>query len=187
MTSILFYDLETSGLDHNRDFILEIAAIVVSPALDPIAMFSSCVDNGPIESLELNEFARKSHSESGLLDELRAGRGIPQARAEELLLAFLDEHSFTENIVLAGHSPHTVDTLFTKRRMPRVAARLSHRVRDVSALVRSYQAYVDPSFEGGKVDSHRALPDALGALESMRRWRDVQVTGLMSRNALFVR
>ena len=168
----LFYDLETTGLQPEGNQILEIAAIAVSDKLDIRATFSICIG---AKDLVLDPYVQKMHTESGLLTEC-ALSSITLEQADRKLAAFVDQfYPSSEKIVLAGHSPHKVDQMFTEAYLPGLAHRLSHRVLDVGAMMRAFKRHGDPTFKEGEVLGHRALADAAGAHDEFFRltqlWR----------------
>jgi oligoribonuclease (3'-5' exoribonuclease) len=70
---------------------------------------------------------------------------------------------------IAGNSVGSFDLQFLRKHMPKFAARLSHRVFDVSTLLRAERTYGDSIDQiSVKADGHRALADARASLATAR-------------------
>ncbi|MCS6947351.1 MAG: oligoribonuclease, partial [Steroidobacteraceae bacterium] len=86
---LVWIDLEMTGLDPERDFILEIATLVTDADLQPVAV-------GPVLAVQqseavlaaMDEWNQRTHTASGLLARVRAS-AISARQAEESTLAFL--------------------------------------------------------------------------------------------------
>ena len=162
---LLWIDLEMTGLEPEKDRILEVAAIATGWDLEPIADYQGIVKQAPelLQERMVGEFWEKNHlSKEALVEQNLSGK--PTEEVEDELLEFLDKY-FGEEVILAGNSIHQ-DRKFIDREMPRLAERLHYRVLDVSA----WKVY----FEGAKhkkfikPEEHRALSDIQGSIEELK-------------------
>jgi oligoribonuclease len=171
---LVWLDLEMTGLDPDRDVIVEIAVIVTDGALEAVHEGPDLVLGAPASALErMSEYVRTMHERSGLLEEIRASRLTP-ADAEQAVLEFVKRHvPDPRTAPLAGNSVHA-DRAFLRRYMPALDAHLHYRNVDVSTLkelARRWcpQALASAPEKGG---AHRALADireSIGELEHYRR------------------
>ncbi len=170
MACRVFLDLETTGLDPASGRILEIGVLAVAadaPEYAEVAAQSWVIDPGVFE---LSPYTLAMHTASGLLDDIRAGRGVSLAEAEAGLLKFL---AFFGNPApgrepIGGFSAH-FDLDWLKVHLPRVRAYFSHRVFDGSS-------FRQMAIDLGRKDlvpppeqtAHRALADCRAAASMAR-------------------
>lgn len=194
MSEFIWLDLETTGLDPDRDIILEFAAGIANDGIGgdftPIEIVHSVVDpksyaswrvyertptgftfdkemDGPTALAGMDPFVQRMHSKNGLLDELaKPELCCSISEADDYLAALAPDGKPS----LAGNSVH-FDLAFIKKHMPKFAARLSHRVFDVSTLLRAERTYGD-SHAAIQVpaSAHRAREDVLASLETAGRF-----------------
>jgi len=162
---LLWVDLEMTGLEPEKDRILEVAAIATGWDLEPMAELTAVVRQEPelMKKRMVGEFWEKNRaSKEALMAQNEQGK--PEAEVEKELLEFLDKH-FGEEVILAGNSIHQ-DRKFIDREMPELSQRLHYRMLDVSA----WKVY----FEGAKrkkfvkPEAHRALSDIQGSIEELK-------------------
>ena len=162
---LLWIDLEMTGLEPEKDRILEVAAIATGWDLKPLVEHQGIVkvDEKIIKERMVGEFWEKNHdSFESLVSQNENGKNVSEI--EDEILEFLDKN-FGEEIILAGNSIHQ-DRKFIDREMPRVSKRLHYRMLDVSA----WKVY----FEGAKhkkflkPEAHRALSDIQGSIEELK-------------------
>lgn len=162
---LLWVDLEMTGLDPEKDKILEVAAIATDMDLNEIATYEAVikVDENIIKERMVGEFwERNQDSYNALVKQNQNGKSVQAVEKE--LLEFLDQN-FGKEIYLAGNSIHQ-DRKFIEREMPELNKRLHYRMLDVSAWKIYFENALGQKFT--KKDSHRALDDINGSIEELK-------------------
>src|SRR5580692_531101 len=170
---LVWIDCEMTGLDLERDALIEIACLVTDGALDVLDEGLDLVIKPPPEALDqMEDVVRVMHTASGLLTELAAG--VTLAEAQDQVLAYVRKHiSEPRRVPLAGNSIAT-DRVFIARDMPELDAFLHYRMVDVSSIKelarrwypRTY--FASPLKHGG----HRALADIRESIQELRYYRE---------------
>lgn len=169
---IVWIDCEMTGLDLDRDALVEVAVIVTDENLTPLDEGIDLIIAPPPEALEgMDPFVVNMHTTSGLLDELATGMTLDEAQA--LVLDYVRGHvPEARKAPLAGSSVH-MDRSFLARDMPELVEHLHYRIVDVSSikeLVRRWYPrvyFAGPEKRGG----HRALADILDSIRELRYYR----------------
>ena len=170
---LVWIDCEMTGLDLERDALIEIACLVTDGSLDVLDEGLDLVIKPPPEALDqMEDVVREMHTTSGLLTELAAG--ITLAEAQDQMLAYVRKYiSEPRRVPLAGNSIAT-DRVFIARDMPELDAFLHYRMVDVSSIKelarrwypRTY--FASPPKHGG----HRALADIRESIQELRYYRE---------------
>ncbi len=170
---LVWIDCEMTGIDVERDALVEIACLVTDADLNVLDEGVDLVIKPPADALAaMPDVVREMHTASGLLAELP--RGIPVAEAAGLVLGYVRGHvSEPKKAPLCGNSIAT-DRWFIARDMPELDAYLHYRMIDVSSIKelarrwypRAY--YASPVKQGG----HRALADIKESVQELRYYRE---------------
>jgi len=168
---MVWIDLEMTGLDVEKESIIEIATIITDSELNILA-------SGPnlaiIVSEELlagmDEWNTTHHHQSGLVDRIR-NEGVSLFEAQQQTLEFLKQWVNPNSAPLCGNSVWN-DRRFLDKEMPLVADYLHYRMVDVSTvkeLARKWYPEVD---KYPKKLSHLALDDILESIEELQYFRE---------------
>src|SRR5215472_16099590 len=170
---LVWIDCEMTGLDLERDALIEIACLVTDGSLNVLDEGLDLVIKPPPEALDqMEDVVREMHTASGLLSELAAG--VTLAEAQDQVLGYVRRYiSEPRRAPLAGNSIAT-DRLFIARDMPELDAFLHYRMVDVSSIKelarrwypRAY--FASPAKHGG----HRALADIKESVQELRYYRE---------------
>ena len=162
-------DLEMTGLNPERDSIIEIAVVVSDVNLNIIAQGPNIAISTSAEQLSvMDDWNQKTHGASGLLARVRAST-ISLAAAEQQTLEFLHQHLKAGNSPLCGNSVHQ-DRRFLAKYMPGLEAFFHYRNLDVSSLKILAQIWSDlPEYD--KDSDHTALADIYASIEELKHWR----------------
>lgn len=170
---ILWIDLEMTGLDPQRDRILEIATLVTDMDLQVLAEGPELVIHQPGDVLQtMSAWCREHHAASGLSDRVRRS-AIRLEEAESRTLEFVESWFPGFPAHLAGNSVHQ-DRAFLMHHMPRLAARIHYRIIDVSGIKELVRRWYPALFESkpNKADAHRAMEDVRQSLAELRWYRE---------------
>ena len=169
-SNLAWLDLEMTGLDAERDVILQAAVIVTDSELRPLEEFA-CDVWQPEEALSrMSPFVREMHTRTGLLSRIGASR-IECAAAERMLLERIAGWC-PYPAILCGNSI-SQDRRFIDRHMPGLGRYLHYRLLDVTSLkilARTWYGegavYAKPA-EG----AHDALVDIRNSIAELAHYR----------------
>lgn len=130
---LVWIDCEMTGLDLERDALIEVAVLVTDSELNILGEGVDIVIRPPQEALvTMPEVVREMHTASGLLDEL--ADGVTLAEAEAKVLDYVRQWApEAGKTPLAGNSVAT-DRGFLARDMPALEGHLHYRIVDVSSI-----------------------------------------------------
>ena len=170
---LVWLDMEMTGLDPERERIIEVATILTDGNLTEIAVGPELVIHQSDEILAaMDDWNTKHHGASGLTERVRQSQ-ITDADAEAQTIAFIDAHvSPRDRPVLAGNSIHQ-DRRFIRRYMPALEKRLHYRMVDVSTIKELARRWYPQIIarQPPKRDTHRALDDIRESIEELRFYR----------------
>lgn len=171
---LVWVDLEMTGLEVERDRIVEIAVLVTDRELEIIEEGPDLVVHQPDEVLEgMRDTVREMHTTSGLLEAIRESRRTVEQAEREVM-------DFVRRLVpdagsapLAGNSVHA-DRVFLRRFMPGFEGHLHYRNVDVSTLKELVRRWYPKVYAGrpNKGGGHRAMADIRESLEELRYYRE---------------
>ena len=162
---LLWVDLEMTGLEPDKDKILEVAAIATDIELNEVARYEAVVkvDENLMKSRMIGDFWEKNHvSRDALIAQNETGKPVQEVENE--LIKFIDKNC-TKELYLAGNSIHQ-DRKFIEREMPELNKRLHYRMLDVSAWKIYFENALKKKFT--KPENHRALDDINGSIEELK-------------------
>ena len=166
----LWIDIETTGLDPEKDYIMEIAWFVTDNQLMKLTEGKTSMVSHDLSlianRLTMNPFVLEMHQTSGLYENYiwaHEGQGnmLLIEDLEEQILQSIEvvNNGWDETVMLAGASVH-FDRGFLVRDMPRLFDMLSHRQLDTSSIRLMMKACgVDYMSVVKDRVAHRALDD----------------------------
>ena len=170
---LVWIDCEMTGLDLERDALIEIAVLVTDAELNVLGEGVDLVIAPPAQALEtMPEIVRTMHTSSGLLEVLADGITMEAAQAQAL--AYIREHvPESRKAPLAGSSIHT-DRTFLARDMPELEQWVHYRNVDVSTIKELARRWYPRVYFNTpeKRGNHRALADIIDSIDELRYYRN---------------
>lgn len=170
--NLIWIDLEMTGLDPDKDVIIEMATIVTDSDLN-------ILEEGPViavhQSEELlagmDEWNTRQHGQSGLTQRVRESN-ISAVEAEAMTIAFLEKWVPKRSSPICGNSI-CQDRRFLYRHMPKLEGYFHYRNLDVSTL-KELAARWAPAVRDGfkKGNTHLALDDIRESIAELRYYRE---------------
>jgi len=168
---LLWLDMEMTGLDAERDLIIELAIIVTDSELNVLAESDACVVHQSDAVLDgMDDWNKTTHGRSGLIERVKAST-LDEAAAEAAMLAFAARWVPPRASPMAGNSI-CQDRRFLARCMPALEAHFHYRNLDVSTLKELCKRW-QPELARGfiKRGAHTALADVRESIEELRYYR----------------
>ena len=136
-----------TGLDPEREVIIEIASLVTDSDLNILAEGPNLAIWQPEEILaNMDQWTQRTHTDSGLVDRVRASQYSVDEAAERTLVKY----------------------------MPKLEDYLHYRILDVSTVKELAQRWYPEEFmeRPRKNDDHQALADIRASVDALRYYRD---------------
>lgn len=170
--NLIWVDMEMTGLDPDKDRIIEVAVVVTDSNLNTLAEGPVFVIHQSDEVLDrMDSWNKGTHGRSGLIEKVKASN-VSEADAEGALIDFLKKY------VPSGKSPMCGNTICQDRRfmvrgMPKLEAFFHYRNLDVSTLKELCRRWKPELVNGFKKHQmHTALADITESIEELRYYRE---------------
>jgi oligoribonuclease len=170
--NLVWLDCEMTGLDPDKERLIEIAIVITGPHLTPRI-------EGPVLVIHqsdallgaMDAWNKGTHGRSGLIDKVKAST-VSEAEAEKLILEFIARYVPKSASPLCGNTI-SQDRRFLVKYMPKMEAYLHYRNLDVSTLKelsRRWRPEVFSSFK--KKQRHTALADLHESIDELIHYRE---------------
>lgn len=170
--NLVWLDCEMSGLDPEKERLLEIAVVITGPNLEPRV-------EGPVFAIHqsdavlngMDAWNKGTHGKSGLIDRVKSST-VDEAQAQAELLAFIGRYVPKNGSPMCGNSIGQ-DRRFLVKYMPRLEAYFHYRNLDVSTikeLAKRWRPVVYDSFK--KHQKHTALADVHESIDELAHYRE---------------
>ncbi|QID18222.1 oligoribonuclease [Nitrogeniibacter mangrovi] len=171
-THLIWLDMEMTGLDPDKDRIIELAIVITDSRLETVAEAPVLAVHQPDEVMgAMDEWNTRTHGQSGLTARVKAST-LGEAEVERRMLEFIQQHVPERASPMCGNSI-CQDRRFMARYMPRLEAWFHYRNLDVSTLKELARRWHPAVAQGVKKQGkHEALADIHESIEELRHYRD---------------
>ena len=171
ITGLIWIDLEMTGLDTDRDHIIEIATIVTDTELNIVAEGPVCAIHQPDSVLEnMDSWNTHQHQHSGLWERVQNST-VCAEEAETMTLQFLQQYVDPKTSPMCGNTI-CQDRRFLHREMPSLEQFFHYRNLDVTSLKILAQLWQpDVASDYCKASQHLALQDIRDSIDELRYYR----------------
>lgn len=170
----LFVDLETTGVDEDRDLILEFAGILTDLELNEVARYREVLGASGLDHIRglMDDYVTRMHTENGLLDEVAlASRNGRYSLDHNVTVWLREQTGSTGHVWLAGSGVAHFDRRFIKAQLPKLDKRLTYYAMDVGILRRACQVWAPDLPLPAPSKPHRAMDDIEGHLDEARYYK----------------
>jgi oligoribonuclease len=169
--NLVWLDCEMSGLDPEKERLLEIAVVITGPHLTPRVEGPVLVIHQSDAVLNaMDAWNKGTHGKSGLIDKVKAS-AVDEDQAQAELLAFIGKYVPRNGSPMCGNSIGQ-DRRFLVKYMPKLEAYFHYRNLDVSTLkelAKRWKPAVYDSFK--KHQKHTALADVHESIDELMHYR----------------
>jgi oligoribonuclease len=171
--NLIWIDLEMTGLDPDKDVIIEIATLVTDANLNLLA-------EGPVFAVHqsdeilngMDEWNTNQHGKSGLTQRVRESK-VDAAQAEAETIKFLEQWVAKGKSPICGNSI-CQDRRFLVRGMPKLENYFHYRNLDVSTIKELARRWKPDVLAGVKKSgAHLAMDDIKDSIAELKHYRDV--------------
>lgn len=169
--NLVWLDCEMTGLDPEKERVIEIAVVVTGPQLTPRIEGPVLVIHQSDELLDkMDKWNKGTHGRSGLIEKVKAST-VTEEDAQAQLLAFLAHYVHKGKAPMCGNTIGQ-DRRFLARYMPKLEAFFHYRNVDVSTfkeLAKRWRPEVCSAFK--KHQKHTALADVHESIDELEHYR----------------
>ncbi len=170
--NLIWLDCEMSGLDPERERLLEIAVIITGPHLTPRIEGPVLIIKQSDELLAgMDAWNQGTHKRSGLIDKVKSST-LNEAQAEEIILDFIKQYVPKSASPCCGNTI-SQDRRFLVKYMPRLDAWFHYRNLDVSTLKELAKRWKPKAYSAfKKKQMHTALADVHESIDELEHYKE---------------
>lgn len=170
--NLVWIDMEMTGLNPEKERIIEMATIVTDSHLNLIAEGPVLAVHQSDELLQaMDNWNTRQHNSSGLVTRVKKST-INETEAEAITLQFLRQYVPAGKSPMCGNSVHQ-DRRFLWRYMPTLESFFHYRLLDVSTLKELALRWAPGVYAGLQKESkHLALDDIRESIEELKYYRE---------------
>ena len=169
-SNLVWIDTETTGLDVDKDLLLEIAVVITDKNLTPLDRCSFIIHQPDSILKKMNDWCKEHHTASGLVKLVQASKTTLK-QAEYQILALVKRYVPPQTSPLCGNSIF-FDRRVLMKHMPAVHAYLHYRNIDVSTVKELIRRWKGEKHIPKKKGKHRAVDDIIESIEELKLYRD---------------
>lgn len=172
LLNLVWLDMEMTGLDVEKDVILEVAVIITDKNLNVIALSPSYHIYQTKKILaKMDKWNTKTHSKTGLIDKVVLSEFNVEI-VEKELLQLIKKYTYKNQAPLCGSSVHQ-DRKFLFKYMSKINEFLHYRNVDVSSIKELVKRWYPEVYKGfKKANKHEALADIIESINELRYYRE---------------
>lgn len=167
--TLIWLDLEMTGLDVDKDHIMEAALIVTDFHLNVLERKDfGALKVDPLVLNSMDKWNTDTHGQSGLTDRCRLSDYTVHDFSKEFLGILA---KYPGKLIIAGNSIYN-DVKFLNRWCPETLKPLSHQLYDVTTLkLEAKGRYVSVADSLKKTSDHTAMKDIENSINELRHYR----------------
>lgn len=169
--NLVWLDMEMTGLDPDKDRIIEVAMVVTDAQLNVVAESPVIAVHQPDSVLDaMDEWNKNTHGRSGLITRVKSST-LGEAETQQLLLEWMKQYVPSRTSPMCGNTI-CQDRRFMARWMPQLEVYFHYRNLDVSTLKELARRW-NPEVFGGvkKKGAHTALADIMESIDELKHYR----------------
>ena len=168
--SLIWLDLEMTGLDPDESAIIEIGVIITGPDLVPKAEVERVIWQPDEVLARMEPVVKEMHTKNGLWKKVRDSSTSLRV-AERDVVSLVSQHCAVGEGILCGNSIHT-DRRFLVKYMPMLDRYLHYRQVDVTSLkVLANAWFPDMTPQKKTASGHTALADVRASIAELTHYR----------------
>jgi oligoribonuclease len=168
--TLVWLDLEMTGLDPDQHDIVEMAVVLTYPNLEEVAPPLALAIWQPDAALALmSPFVRAMHEKTGLIAQIKQSQ-TSLLEAERAALELVSKHASYRTARLCGNSIGQ-DRRFLVRHMPALENYLHYRQVDVSTIKELSGWWYGSKYEKPEEGKHSALNDVRQSIAELKFYR----------------
>lgn len=170
--NLIWIDLEMTGLDTQKDAVIEIATIMTDGELNVLEEGPVFAIHQPDEIINaMDDWNKNQHSKSGLVERVRQSH-ISETEAERLTIEFIERYVPPNKSPMCGNSI-CQDRRFLARCMPKLEAYFHYRNLDVSTIKELARRWAPQLYKDFSKDAtHLALDDIRESVRELKYYRE---------------
>ncbi|HSV60550.1 MAG TPA: oligoribonuclease [Variovorax sp.] len=170
--NLVWLDCEMSGLDPEKERLLEIAVVVTGPDLTPRIDGPVLVIHQSDEVLDgMDAWNKGTHGRSGLIEKVKVST-VDEATAERQLIEFIARYIPKNGSPMCGNTI-SQDRRFLVKYMPKLEAYFHYRNLDVSTLKELAKRWKPAAYNAfKKQQAHTALADVHESIDELVHYRE---------------
>ena len=170
--NLIWIDLEMTGLDPEKERIIEIATIITDSNLTTVAEGPNLVINQPKELIDgMDEWNTNQHGNSGLIKSVQQS-SISEQAAEIETLEFISKYVGNKKSPMCGNTV-SHDRRFLVKYMPSLESYFHYRHVDVSSVKELISRWMNDAQTYDKKGSHRAMDDIKESINELKLYKQM--------------